>query len=186
MQSLRHHFLIAMPSLAEGFFAHSLTYLCDHGPDGAMGIVINQPLDLTLGEIFEHLDLDLGDGGAHSDEPVLAGGPVQTERGFVLHTPTRERWEATLPLTEELALTTSRDILEALAHDRGPRRALVALGYAGWGAGQLEEELAANAWLTLPADNSLIFDIPFAERISVAGSRLGIDLHLMAPGAGHA
>lgn len=184
MQSLRHHFLLAMPSLSEGIFAHSLTYLCDHGPEGAMGIVVNRPLDLTLGEIFEHLDLD-GD-SQRGGEPVLAGGPVQTERGFVLHTPTLEQWEATLPLTETLALTTSRDILDALAQNRGPRQALVALGYAGWSAGQLEEELAANAWLTLPADNSLIFDVPFAERLDVAASRLGIDLHLMAPGAGHA
>jgi putative transcriptional regulator len=184
MQSLRHHFLLAMPSLAEGFFAHSVTYLCDHGPDGAMGIVINHPLDLTLGEIFSHLELE--DSGRHSREPVLAGGPVQTERGFVLHSPTVEQWEATLPLTEELALTTSRDILEALAQDRGPQRALVALGYAGWGPGQLEEELAANAWLTLPADIGLIFDTPFDERLQVAAARLGIDLNLMAPGAGHA
>jgi len=186
MQSLRHHFLLAMPSLTEGFFAHSLTYLCDHGPDGAMGIVINHPLDLTLGEIFEHLDLDLGDGARRSGDPVLAGGPVQTERGFVLHTPTSERWEATLPLTEALALTTSRDILDALAQDRGPRQVLVALGYAGWEAGQLEEELAANAWLTLPADNSLIFDVPIGERLKTAAARLGIDLGLLAPGAGHA
>ena len=184
MESLRHHFLLAMPSLHEGFFANSLTYLCDHGPEGAMGIVINHPLDLTLNEIFEHLDL--GEVIYRGDEPVLAGGPVQTERGFVLHTPTRERWEATLPLTETLALTTSRDILEALARDRGPRQALVALGYAGWGAGQLEEELAANAWLTLPADNNLIFETPLADRLTMAASRLGVDLRLLAPGAGHA
>ena len=185
MQSLRHHLLLAMPSLTEGFFAHSVTYLCDHGPDGAMGIVINRPLDLTLGDIFQHLDLR-ADHSHRRDEPVLAGGPVQTERGFVLHMPTRERWEATLTLTDTLALTTSRDILDALAQDRGPQRALVALGYAGWGAGQLEEELAANAWLTLPADTDLIFDTPYEQRLSSAAARLGIDLRLLAPGAGHA
>jgi putative transcriptional regulator len=182
--SLRNHFLIAMPSLSEGIFAHSVTYLCEHSEQGAMGIVINRPAGIALGEILEQLDID-GE-LSHLDDPVMVGGPVQTDRGFVLHRHDDRRWDATLSISDEISLTTSVDILDALAHDRGPHASLVALGYAGWDAGQLEEEIAANSWLTIPADSNIIFDTPIAERLDAAAAKLGIDLALIAPGAGHA
>lgn len=183
-QSFRNHFLIAMPALSEGMFAHSITYICEHSEQGAMGIVINQPMGLPLRDILDHLDID--NARSHLDDPVMAGGPVQTDRGFVLHRTSEQRWESTIAITEEVSLTTSRDILAAMAHAEGPRDALVALGYAGWGAGQLEDEIAANAWLTLPADSAIIFDVPVAQRLSAAAAKLGVNMALMAPGAGHA
>jgi putative transcriptional regulator len=182
--SLKDHFLIAMPSLTEGLFAHSLTYVCEHSEDGAMGIVINHPLDLHLRDILEHLEID--DIRVPRDDLIMAGGPVQTDRGFVLHRAGDREWESTLRLTDEISLTTSKDILTSIAHNEGPSAALVALGYAGWGAGQLEGELAANAWLTLPADSAIIFNTPISKRRNAAAAKLGIDLALLAPGAGHA
>lgn len=186
--SLRNHFLIAMPSLNEGIFAHSVTYLCEHSEEGAMGIVINRPAGIALGEILEQLKID-GESGetlAHTEDPVMVGGPVQTDRGFVLHRNDDRHWEATLPISDEISLTTSIDILDAMAHDRGPNSALVALGYAGWEAGQLEQEIAANSWLTIPADSDIIFATPIERRLDAAAAKLGIDLALLAPGAGHA
>jgi putative transcriptional regulator len=183
-ESLRDHFLIAMPSLTQGIFAHSVTYVCEHSDSGAMGIVINQPLDLCLHDILQHLQID--GARAHQSDPIMAGGPVQTDRGFVLHRAGEREWESTLRISDEVALTTSRDILAAIAHDEGPAGALLALGYAGWSAGQLEGELAANAWLTLPADSAIIFNTPIARRLDAAAARLGIDLARLAPGAGHA
>jgi putative transcriptional regulator len=182
--SLKDHFLIAMPSLTEGIFAHSLTYLCEHNEQGAMGIVINRPMGLALREILDQLDIE--GQRAHREDPVMAGGPVQIDRGFVLHRNSERQWESTLSISDEISLTTSRDILDALAHSEGPADTLVALGYAGWGAGQLEDELAANAWLTSPADSHIIFNTPIDERLQAAAAQLGIDLVLMAPGAGHA
>jgi putative transcriptional regulator len=183
-QSFRNHFLIAMPALVDGMFAHSVTYVCEHSDQGAMGIVINQPMGLPLRDILDHLDID--DARSHLDDPVMAGGPVQTDRGFVLHRTGEQRWESTIVITEEISLTTSRDILSAMAHAQGPSDTLVALGYAGWGAGQLEDEIAANAWLTLPADSAIIFDVPAAQRLNAAAAKLGVNMALMAPGAGHA
>lgn len=182
--SLKDHFLVAMPSLTEGIFAHSVTYLCEHNEHGAMGIIINRPIGIALGEILEHLDIE----GIrnHGKDPVMAGGPVQTERGFVLHRTSERQWESTIPITDEISLTTSRDILDALAHNEGPDCALVALGYAGWGAGQLEQELTANAWLTIPADSAIIFNTPAEKRFDAAVAKLGIDVAQLAPGAGHA
>jgi putative transcriptional regulator len=182
--SLKDHFLIAMPALTEGIFAHSVTYLCEHNEEGALGIVINQPLGLRLSEVLQHLDIE--DIDLDRDEPVLAGGPVQTDRGFVLHTPSGRGWDSTVQITEQISLTTSRDVLAAIAHHEGPAACLVALGYAGWGAGQLESELGANAWLTLPADSAIIFHTPIEQRLNAAAAKLGVDLVLMAPGAGHA
>lgn len=184
-QSLKNHFLLAMPALSEGFFAHSLTYLCEHSENGAMGLVINRPMEVSLGEILEHLKFE-GAHGAHMDDPVMAGGPVHTDRGFVLHRGGEREWESTLHLTDEVALTTSRDILHAIANNEGPAEILVTLGYAGWSAGQLEDELAANTWLTMPADHSVIFNTPYEKRLDAAAAKLGIDLTLLAPGAGHA
>jgi putative transcriptional regulator len=182
--SLKDHFLIAMPSLTQGIFAHSVTYLCEHNEQGAMGIIINQPLDLQLREILDQLQIDVV--RSHLDEPVMAGGPVQTERGFVLHRTSEKQWEATIAISADISLTTSRDILDAFARDEGPSAALVALGYAGWSAGQLEEEIADNAWLTAPADSAILFDTPISKRLDAAVAKLGIDLSMLAPGAGHA
>lgn len=182
--SLRNHFLLAMPSLSEGIFCHSITYICEHGESGAMGIVINQPLELSVEEIFDHLQIDSQ--RDFSEEPVLAGGPVQIDHGFVLHRGSGKQWEASLTVTEEITLTTSRDILRAIASGTGPEEHLIALGYAGWSAGQLEQELAENAWLSLPADSEIIFQTPAERRLSAAAEQLGIDINLISSEAGHA
>lgn len=182
--SLRNHFLIAMPGMEDPNFAHSITYLCDHSDEGAMGIVVNRALDLCYDEIFDHLDIP--DFPRGNDTRVLAGGPVKTDRGFVLHRNGERQWHSTLSLTDEVSLTTSRDILEAMAHGEGPRDALVALGYAGWGPGQLEREIAANAWLTLPAAASVLFDVPMERRAHVAALQLGINLDLLSSACGTA
>ncbi len=182
--SLRDHFLLAMPGLSAGIFSHSITYICEHGESGAMGIVINQPLDLSVGEIFDHLQINsLRD---FTDVPVMAGGPVQIDHGFVLHRDSHDEWEASLHVTDEITLTTSRDILRAIAHGTGPREHLIALGYAGWSAGQLEQELAENSWLTLPADSDIIFSTPHQKRLGAAAALLGIDMNLISGEAGHA
>lgn len=181
---LRDHFLLAMPGLSEGIFSHSITYICEHGESGAMGIVINQPLDLSVGEIFEHLQITPA--RDFSDIPVMAGGPVQIDHGFVLHRDKSTSWEASLKVTEEITLTTSRDILRAIARDKGPAEHLIALGYAGWSAGQLEHELAENSWLSLPADSDIIFSTPADQRQAAAAAMLGIDMNLISGEAGHA
>jgi putative transcriptional regulator len=181
---LRDHFLLAMPSLSEGLFSHSITYICEHGESGAMGIVINQPLDLSVDEIFEHLQINPRQD--FSDMPVMAGGPVQIDHGFVLHRKCAKRWEASLQVTAEITLTTSRDILRAIANDTGPDDHLIALGYAGWAAGQLEQELAENSWLTLPANSDIIFSTPADQRLGAAAALLGIDMNLISGKAGHA
>jgi putative transcriptional regulator len=181
---LRNHFLLAMPSLSEGIFSHSITYICEHGESGAMGIVINQPLELSVAEIFEHLQIDCEE--RFEREPVMAGGPVQIDHGFVLHRGSTRSWEANLKVTEQITLTTSRDILRAIAAGEGPEDHLIALGYAGWSAGQLEQELADNAWLTLPADEEIIFSTPYQQRLNAAAAVLGIDMNLISAQAGHA
>jgi putative transcriptional regulator len=181
---LRDHFLLAMPCLNEGIFSHSITYICEHGESGAMGIVINQPLDLSVGEIFDHLQIEsLTD---FDELPVLAGGPVQIDHGFVLHRNCEKTWEASLKVTPEITLTTSRDILRAIAADEGPPDHLIAQGYEGWAAGQLEQELAENSWLTLPADSDIIFSTPTEGRLAAAAALLGIDMNLISVEAGHA
>lgn len=182
--SLRNHFLLAMPSLTEGIFSQSITYICEHGESGAMGIVINQALDLTVDEIFDHLEINAR--RDFSEIPVMAGGPVQIDHGFVLHRNCPQRWEASLKITPEITLTTSRDILRAIAKNSGPEEYLIALGYAGWTAGQLEFELAENSWLTLPADSDIIFSTPYHLRLSAAAAVLGIDMNLISGQAGHA
>ena len=182
--SLRNHFLIAMPGMEDPNFAHSITYLCDHSEEGAMGLVVNRALDLSYDEIFDHLDIT--DFPRGNDAAVLAGGPVKTDRGFVLHRSCQQQWQSTLSLSEELSLTTSRDILEAMAHGEGPRDALVVLGYAGWGPGQLEREIAENAWLTLPAQPAVLFDLPLERRAHVAALQLGINLDLLSSACGTA
>ncbi len=182
-KSLRNHFLIAMPGLVDPQFARSVTYICDHSEHGAMGIVLNHPLGITLNEVFSQLSLDTDSLSANL--PVLAGGPVNTQRGFVLHRD-QGTWDSTLRITSEICLTASRDIVAAIADDNGPKSAQFALGYAGWNAGQLEEEIANNAWLTLEADSSIIFDTPVEQRWAAAANQLGIDLNLISSTAGHA
>lgn len=181
--SLRNHFLIAMPGMHDSAFAHSVTYICEHSDKGAMGIVINNVMPLLVKDIFTQMELI--DASGLGDQVVYAGGPVQVERGFVLHASDTE-WQSTLHISPQISLTASRDIIEALAEGRGPREYLIALGYAGWGAGQLEAEVAANSWLTLPADSNIIFNTPPEQRWTAAALPLGIDLNLISSVAGHA
>jgi putative transcriptional regulator len=181
---LTNQFLIAMPAMDDPNFAQTVTLVCEHSDQGALGIVINRALPMSLAEVFGQLGLDCAQSRV-TNQPVLRGGPVQTDRGFVLHTP-QGRWESSLPFSAGMHLTTSRDILDALAKGDGPTSAVVALGYAGWGAGQLEEEMAHNAWLTVPADARLVFDTPLDERWQAACRLLGVDLLHLSSDAGHA
>jgi putative transcriptional regulator len=181
---LKNHFLIAMPTLMDPNFFHSVTYICEHNDQGAMGIVINQPVELTLGEVVEHLGLPTSD-GAQLQQSVYRGGPVETERGFVLHRPVGH-WESTLSITKTIGLSTSNDIVEALATGQGPKHCLVALGYAGWGAGQLEQELAENSWLSAPADEKVLFDTDADKRWEAAAALMGIDIKQLTGAMGHA
>lgn len=182
---LSNQFLIAMPGLADPNFVQTVTYICSHDASGALGIVINRPLELTLGELLEHIQLPEPEYGALRDRPVFSGGPVQSQQGFVLHSPLGT-WESTLRVTDELGLTTSSDILRALGEIDAPRRLLVALGYAGWGPGQLEREMVENAWLSTPADPAVLFDTPVSERWAAAAALIGVDLRLLSSDAGHA
>lgn len=181
--SLRNHFLIALPGLDESVFAHSVTYICDHGPEGAMGLVINRTLDIHLSDVFDQMDI--GYTSETGAAPILAGGPVGLQRGFVLH-PTGGDWHSSVQVSPEVSLTASRDIIAALAEGRGPKNAQFILGYAGWSAGQLEEEIKHNHWLTLPADSDIIFETPIEQRWHKTAGRLGIDINLMTRTAGHA
>lgn len=182
---LTNQFLIAMPGLADPNFAQTVTYICSHDASGALGIVINRPMELTLGELLEHIHLPQPERTALRDHPVFSGGPVQPQQGFVLHSPLGD-WDSTLEVTESLGLTTSSDILQALEAGKAPGRMLVALGYAGWGPGQLENEMVENAWLSGPADPDILFDKPVAERWAAAAALLGVDLRLLSGDAGHA
>lgn len=182
--SLKNQFLIAMPGLDDPNFARTVTYICEHGEHGAMGIVVNRPSDLQLVDVLEHMQIPPPAAG-RGEQIVYLGGPVETERGFVLHTPTEE-WDSTLAVTEEISITTSRDVLEAMARGAGPAKSLIALGYAGWGAGQLEDELQHNAWLSGPADLGILFDLPAEQRWEAAARLLGIDVRLLSTEAGHA
>ncbi len=181
---LKHHLLIAMPHLDDPNFAHRLVYLVEHGPDGAMGLVVNHPGGLCLADILEQIRPEPAPPARCQQIPVYTGGPVQTERGFVLHPP-GGHYQATLGLGE-LDLTSSQDILFAIADGQGPDRYLIALGYAGWEAGQLEREVAANTWLTCPAREDLLFELPAEQRLAAAAASLGINLGLLSSQAGHA
>jgi putative transcriptional regulator len=181
---LTHHFLIAMPSMADPHFARTLTFICEHNEQGALGLVVNRPIDMTLAALFERINLELKV-NALSAIPVYFGGPVQTDRGFVLHVP-RGEWSSTLPVRDHIGLTTSRDILEAVGSGAGPDKILVTLGYSGWAAGQLEHEILQNAWLTVEADEQIIFDLPAEERLPAAMEQLGVSYATLADEAGHA
>jgi putative transcriptional regulator len=191
--NLTHHFLIAMPGLSDESFARSVVYLCEHSDRGALGLIINKPSDLTLSGLFEKVDLPLRREDL-SQAPVFQGGPVHTERGFVLHEPLNPEgdntsesvYASTMTIPGGLEMTTSRDVLEALSTGAGPRRVLVSLGYSAWGQGQLESEIAENSWLTVQADASVIFDTPIEQRYDRALSLLGLQSWMLSPDAGHA
>jgi putative transcriptional regulator len=191
---LKHHFLIAMPGLEDETFARSVIYMCEHSPRGAMGLIINKPADISMRHLFDKVDLPLRREDLMQN-PVSHGGPVQTERGFVLHDPIRMEkpqedggsiYASTLTVPGGLEMTTSRDVLEALSSGAGPRRVLVTLGYSSWGEGQLESELAENTWLTVAASEEVIFDVPMAERYDRALDLLGLKSWMLSPEAGHA
>jgi len=183
-EPLTNQLLIALPALSETNFSRSVALICQHDDDGAMGIVVNRRSEYTLGEVLGQMGVE---GGTESlrAQPVLAGGPVHPERGFVLHDG-GPRWDSTLAITDKLFLTTSRDILEAMARGDGPDHAIVALGCAGWGSGQLEHELTENDWLTAPADAELLFSEPLESRWQAAAGRIGVDFAYLADYAGHA
>ncbi len=188
-----NHFLIAMPGLADEAFSKSVVYLCEHSERGALGLIINKPSDINLERLFEKVELHLGRADLKG-QPVFQGGPVQTERGFVLHEPIQAPVEpasdpvyaSTMVIPGGLEMTTSRDVLEALATGAGPRRVLISLGYSAWGEGQLESEISENAWLTVNADQTVIFDTPVSQRYDKALSLLGLQAWMLSPNAGHA
>ena len=191
--NLTHHFLIAMPGLEDEAFAKSVVYLCEHSARGALGLVINKPSDINLKGLFDKVELPL----RREDLvgiPVFQGGPVQTERGFVLHepvfasdaTPSEPVYASTMTIPGGLEMTTSKDVLEAMAIGSGPRKVLVSLGYSAWGEGQLESELAENSWLTVSADTAVIFDTPVEQRYAKALMLLGLEAWMLSPEAGHA
>ena len=176
--------LIALPTLADPNFARTVAVICQHDDDGAMGVVVNRVSDYTLGEVLQQMGID-SDDPALLEQRVLAGGPVHPERGFVLHDGERE-WDSSLTIADGLQVTTSRDILEAIAAGEGPGQAVVALGCAGWGAGQLEYEITENSWLTAPADTELLFAVPLEQRWQAAGQRIGVDMTRLTDYSGHA
>ncbi|MES2324746.1 MAG: YqgE/AlgH family protein [Pseudomonadota bacterium] len=185
--NLANHFLIAMPSMQDPIFGGTVVYICEHNDKGVLGVVINKPTDMTMEILFERIELKLAD-GLHSEvvnEPIMFGGPVQDDRGFVLHSP-GARYSSSLTVTDEVAFTTSIDVLEAVANGEGPQRLLVSIGYAGWSPGQLEDEIGRNGWLTVGADAHVLFDLPIEERYNAAIKLLGIDPMMLASEAGHA
>ena len=181
--NLTSHFLIAMPAMSDPNFSRTLTFVCEHNERGALGIVVNRPIDVTLSTLMRQVEIDLP-ASALADQPVFFGGPVQLDHGFVLHRPVGE-WKSTLPVGD-LGLTTSRDILEAIAAGEGPREQLVALGYAGWAPGQLEDEIRRNGWLTVEADIDVIFNVPPDARYTAAMQALGVNAANLSEEAGHA
>ncbi len=183
VMNLADHFLVAMPSMDDPFFEGSVVYLCQHDENGAMGIVINKPSPVTMDLIFAAADTHIPD--RFQNEWVMMGGPVQIDRGYVVHTPVGE-WQSSLVVNSDVALTTSRDIIENLSRPDAVDKAVVSIGYANWEAGQLERELAENAWLTVPADMHILFDLPYAERYEAAFAKIGINPSLIMNGAGHA
>lgn len=183
--NLANQFLIAMPGMTEGIFAGSVVYICEHSPRGALGLVINRPTDIVLRDLFERVDLPLGD-PALGDRPVFYGGPVQNERGFVLHDLTDHPYASTLQVAGGLQMTTSKDVLEQISSGDGPRRFFIALGYSGWSAGQLEEEISHNGWLTVDADPAIVFDTAIDQRFDAAMALMGISSLSLSQTAGHA
>ena len=191
--NLTNHFLIAMPGLEDAAFSRSVVYVCEHTERGALGLVINKPSDINLQVLFDKVDLPLGRMDLRQ-VPVFQGGPVQVDRGFVLHEPifaqseklTESVYASTMCIPGGLEMTTSKDVLEALSTGAGPRKVLVSLGYSAWGEGQLESELGDNSWLTVDADSAVIFDTPVEQRYERALGLLGLQVWMLSPQAGHA
>ena len=186
--NLANHFLIAMPSMQDPLFGGSVVYLCEHNERGAMGVIINKPTEMTIETLLERIDIKLDltpDLNQDTKKLVMFGGPVQDDRGFVLHAPGTD-FTSTLKISEQVAFTTSRDVLEAVAQGHGPKNILISVGYAGWGAGQLEEEIISNGWLTVQANPSIIFDLPIEQRFNAAMKLLGFDPLMLSGEAGHA
>ena len=191
--NLTNHFLIAMPGIEDGTFARSVVYVCEHSERGALGLIINKPGSISMADLFEKVDLPLARAEL-GGQPVFQGGPVQTERGFVLHEPITAEglppdesiYASTLTVPGGLEMTTSKDVLEALSNGGGPRRVLITLGYSAWSEGQLESEIAGNSWLTVDADTSLIFDAPIELRYERALALLGLQAWMLSPDVGHA
>lgn len=182
--NLTDNFLIAMPALEDPYFANSLVYVCEHNENGALGIIVNRPIDMNLAGLLEKIDIKL-EAEALADLPVYFGGPVQLDRGFVLHRPVG-KWQSTLAVNGDVGLTSSRDVLASVGSAGLPSEIIVTLGYAGWSAGQLEEELAQNSWLTVAAKPSILFDLPPEERLPAAMQKLGVSFSQLSDVAGHA
>ena len=180
--NLTNHFLLALPTLQQDYFAATLTYICEHSSDGAMGIVVNQPSDISVFELLNNLGLQSS--RRWIDDPVIAGGPVSMDRGFMLYAG-EDTYESSLTVMDGVHLTSSLESLRAVADDDGPEHFLIARGYAGWSGGQLESEIARNVWLTVEANESILFEQPFEQRLDTAAKTLGIELSLVAPEAGH-
>ncbi|OKY26337.1 MULTISPECIES: YqgE/AlgH family protein [Thalassotalea] len=185
MDSLENHLLIAMPSLDDPYFNKTVTYICEHNDDGAMGIIINLPINITLNELLAQIEEDGDEKLPELAQQVLTGGPVSRDRGFVLHSP-QSGWSSSLALSDDVMITTSKDILQALGSDDAPDKFMVTLGYAGWGPGQLEQEIKANSWLITPADSQILFDTPIEQRWQKATEKLGIDIAHLSTDIGHA
>ena len=184
ISSLKNYFLLAMPGLNDPNFSQSVVYICEHSADGAMGLIINQQLDIPAKAIFDQLELSYLD--SYGNSLIFDGGPVQRDRGFILHKSSKQQWESTVPIAEDISLTASKDILSDIAQGKGPESALITLGYSSWESGQLEQELAQNSWLTIPADSAIIFDTACAKRAAAAASSIGVNLDMLALDAGHA
>ena len=182
--SLTNHFLIAMPALADPNFYHTVTYICAHNEDGAMGIIINRPLALSLGDVLQQMQI-ASRSSRIGHMPIYQGGPVQADRGFVLHQPIR-KWDSCIEVTGDMGIATSRDIMHSIANGEGPEQVFIALGYAGWAPGQLEREIIENAWLNAPADTSIIFSTPVEQRWRAAAGLMGVDLKKLSIDVGHA
>ena len=182
--NLTDNFLIAMPALEDPYFSNALVYICEHNENGALGIIVNRPIDMKMAELFEKIDIKL-EAEELAALPVYFGGPVQLDRGFVLHRPIG-LWQSTLAVNNEVGLTSSRDVLSEVASKGMPSEIIVTLGYAGWEAGQLEEELAQNSWLTVQAKPSILFDLPPEERLAAAMQKLGVSFAQLSDVAGHA
>jgi len=182
--NLTNHLLIAMPSMEDPNFAKTVTLICEHNDEGAMGIVINRKTDIGLDEVYEQMKIE-SSAEAKKDQMVHIGGPVQEQRGFILHDG-GNAYDSTMKITDDLFITTSRDILEEMAQGKGPEHSLIALGYAGWSPGQLEDEVLNNAWLTSPANNDILFEMPNDRRWEAAAKMVGVDIHQISGQAGHA
>jgi putative transcriptional regulator len=184
INSLKNHFLVAMPSLNDENFSGSVVYICEHNAEGAMGLIVNQQLDIPAKAVFDRLDLEQKNN--QGDDLIFDGGPMQQDRGFILHITSEKKWESTIHIGGDVSLSTSKDILGDIALGGGPKDSLITLGYSSWEAGQLEQELKENIWLTIPADSSIIFNTDCAQRAQAAALSIGLNLDSLALDSGHA